>query len=99
MCLHLGVTRQTLCLYESGEYNSDTHKNQFSEILKLAKLRVEQDKNEKLLTGEYNAAGAIFDLKNNHQWIDKLQTETTHRGAIISEEPMTEAEWLEKYGE
>ena len=49
-------------------------KNEFSYTLKRAKLHIENERNMMLLT-EGNAAGKIFDLKNNFEWIDVVQAE------------------------
>lgn len=42
-------------------------------VLDYAKSRIEDEKNRKMLKNQYNVAGAIFDLKNNHGWTDKQE--------------------------
>ena len=49
-------------------------KPEFSCTIKKARLRIEIERNEMLLT-EGNAAGKIFDLKNNFGWIDQTDVE------------------------
>lgn len=54
---------------ESGE--------EFSHSIKKAKSFVEQSIERGLLSGKYNATGAIFNLKNNYGWKDKTEVENT----------------------
>lgn len=54
-------------------------REKFCATIKSAMLRVETQRNEQLLD-EGNAAGKIFDLKNNFGWKDK--TEIEHSGEI-----------------
>jgi hypothetical protein len=63
LCLHLGMTRETLRMYENDEIFSDT--------IKAAKCRVENYIEEKSLTGEINTTASIFNLKNNFGWSDR----------------------------
>lgn len=46
-------------------------KDEFSRTVKGARLRIEQDRSEKLLGKDTFTPGLIFDLKNNHGWKDK----------------------------
>ena len=72
LCLHLGFEdRESLGRYL--EYGPA-----FSRTVKRAKMRMENDRNQRLA----NAActGAIFDLKVNHGWQDKQVVE--HAGEI-----------------
>lgn len=69
MACYLDVTRETLNQYGTGKY--DTEVNDFSDTIKKAKEYIETHKWEKGLTGEYNTAMAIFDLKSNHGASDK----------------------------
>jgi hypothetical protein len=61
------VTRETLCVYERGAY--DTEKNNFSDIIKKTKMYIEMLKWEALLVrdGDFDKTGLIFDLKVNHK--------------------------------
>ena len=45
----------------------------FSATVKRALLRIEAHKNEMLFERDYSTAGVIFDLKNNHNWSDKIE--------------------------
>jgi len=64
--------RDSFTRYE--DYGAD-----FSRTVKRARLRIEQDRHERLIDKEKFTAGVIFDLKNNHGWKDK--TEQEHTGA------------------
>lgn len=64
LALALDTTRETLCDY--GE------RDEFSDTIKRAKLRVENFYEERLTLA--NATGPIFALKN-FDWSDKQQTE------------------------
>ena len=50
---------------------------EYAEIVETARTRMEEWKNEVLLTGKCAAAGVIFDLKNNHSWKERLENNTT----------------------
>jgi hypothetical protein len=52
----------------------------FSHTVKSARLRIEQDRAERLIGKDTFTPGVIFDLKNNHGWKDK--TETEHSGEV-----------------
>ena len=72
LALALGMGRQNLIDYcgrtdENGEPFMDTIKN--------AKHRIESRIEEGLLSGKFNATGAIFNLKNNYGWKDKQEVE------------------------
>jgi hypothetical protein len=72
LCRHLGFAdKQSFGNYE--DYGED-----FSLTVQKARLRIEEDRNERLLTKF--TPGVIFDLKNNHGWKDKIETE--HSGAL-----------------
>lgn len=61
LALFLNLTRQGLINYEKRDLFVDT--------VKRAKTRVEMAIEESLYGG--NAAGPIFNLKNNFQWVDE----------------------------
>jgi hypothetical protein len=90
LCVQLGICRETLSQYANGEY--DDEENLYSDTLKNTKTIIEMNKNEGLLTGKYNPAGAIFDLKNNHGWKDRKETEeiVTHRFATMTDEELAD---------
>lgn len=60
--------RDSFARYE--EYGPD-----FSRTVKRARLRIEQDRHERLIDRDKFTAGVIFDLKNNHGWKDMSQQE------------------------
>lgn len=68
----LGLTRDTLCEYES--------RPEFSDTVKDAKSKCEANKVLHMLDGDGYGPGYIFDLKNNHGWKDQQQIE--HSGAV-----------------
>ena len=50
----------------------------YETVIETARTRIEEDKNDLLLEGGRATNGVIFDLKNNHEWTDRLETRTTH---------------------
>jgi len=69
LCLFLGFSRRdALLAYERrGE--------EFSDVVSLARLRMEDDRNQRLLLGQGSTTGAIFDLKNNFGWKDRYESQ------------------------
>ncbi len=65
LALALGTNRQTLINYEE-KMGKD-----FDTIIKTAKLMCENYTDEFLFSGK-QVAGAIFNLKNNYGWSDKV---------------------------
>jgi hypothetical protein len=57
------------CDYEDEDDES------FLDTIKRAKAKCEFDIERGLLSGKYNATGAIFNLKNNYNWKDKQEIE------------------------
>ena len=85
LCLALDFTsRQSLLNYEGY---TDKNKKPFLDTIKKARLQIQQSKIEGLLSGNYSAAGAIFDLKNNHNYKDKQETTVK-----LDKETLTDAE-------
>ena len=68
LALALDMTRQTLCNYE--------HKDEFFYTIKKAKLRAEHAIEQRLMSGQATV-GAIFNLKNNFDWKDKVEQHNT----------------------
>ena len=63
LCLALGFShREALRQYES--------KPGFSRTVKILRVRIERQRVEKMLSGEQNTIGSIFDLKCNFGYID-----------------------------
>lgn len=71
----LGVCRDTLSVYAKGEYDTKAHC--FSDLIRKAKTKIERDKVARATLGLYDRTISIFDLKNNHGWVDKREFEGT----------------------
>lgn len=71
LCLALNICRDTLAEYAKKE--------EFSDTIKKAKLKVENYLERHLIT-DSSTTGIIFNLKNNFGWTDKQQLE--HSGNI-----------------
>lgn len=71
LCLALDICRDTLAEYAKKE--------EFSDTIKKAKLKVENYLERHLIT-DSSTTGIIFNLKNNFGWTDKQQLE--HSGNI-----------------
>ena len=79
LCKALKMTRETLCEYEK--------KDVFSDIIKEAKLNIEDDLVFRGLTGESQSTFSIFILKNSFGYKDKSEVEATVRkGAPLTKE-------------
>ena len=81
LCRQLKTSRETLLDYESGKYDdrddSDESGDRFSDAIKEAKARVNEQVEERMLSGAAPGSASIFWLKNNAQWKDK--TEIDHQ--------------------
>lgn len=70
LCYFLGFDdRDAMADYEKREEYTRTVKN--------ARLKIEQDRSERLLGKDTFTPGVIFDLKNNHGWKDKTEHEVS----------------------
>jgi len=58
-----------------GEY--ENYSDVFSLTVKRARLRMEADRHERVISKDSFTPGLIFDLKNNHGWKDKTEQELT----------------------
>jgi len=78
----LDICDDTFGNYLKGLYDAscDPQKDNFSETIKKARKFIENDKLDRALRGEYVPSVAIFDLKNNHGYADKVEQTTTHKG-------------------
>ena len=74
LALALGMSRRGLLDYCT---RVDENGEPFLHSIKNAKDRCEAKIEEGLLSGKYNATGAIFNLKNNYGWKDKQEQEIT----------------------
>lgn len=80
MCVFLNVHKDTLLVYERGEYDTETDK--YSDIVKAAKLKVESQLEEKLHY-DVRHTGLIFVLKNKFGWKDQKAVDLTTDGDKI----------------
>jgi hypothetical protein len=77
LALHMGFTnRQAFHNYEN---NTLVGKNPFVAPLKRARARIEAERMAAMLKNKNNVIAGIFDLKNNHGYIDKQVQETDIR--------------------
>lgn len=91
----LGFTsRQSLINY--------AQKSEFVDTLKMAKLRIEEQRAEQLIQRQSGCAGLIFDLKNNFGWQDKVEVEqevsaktTCEHSYPMPPQPKDMVEWME----
>lgn len=67
LCLHMGFHDKE----SFGHYA--TYGDDFSRTVKRARLRIEEDRNQRLANPA--CTGVIFDLKHNHGWRDKSEVE------------------------
>lgn len=86
LAVALDTTRDLLLDYENGKHDGKDEtltmeqvaENQqitdFSDTIKKAKLKIYADTEQQLYQGK--SVGAIFSLKNNYGWVDKVITET-----------------------
>lgn len=74
LALALGIARQTLLNYSNGKLGIDNipedDRQEFMDTIKEAKQKCEAFAERKLFGGSA-PAGVIFNLKNNHGWIDE----------------------------
>lgn len=80
LAVFLDTTRETLLDYQSGKYDDpdkDPELNQqFSDTIKRVKQMIYAYAEEQLFVGR-QAAGPIFNLKNNYGWKDEKQLQVT----------------------
>ncbi len=80
----LGICNDTLTPYMNGTYDDGVAEEDFSdygnfsETIKAARAYIAADKMELAMTGSYNPTMVIFDLKNNHGYVDKREIESTN---------------------
>jgi hypothetical protein len=79
LALAIGMSRGQLSVYEGRDAFTDT--------IKHARARVENQLEEGLLTRERQVAGHIFNLKNNFGWKDVQEVEHTHTVVLFNPDP------------
>ena len=89
ICLELNISKSTFNeyiqrkdekseIYERSQIDGEMHSISVYDILKRAKLAIENDIEQRMLSNKCNVAGAIFDLKNNHGYADKSEINTVN---------------------
>ena len=105
LCLFLGVTKQALQkhlnndLVESHALTIDPItgeqcKESVHTILNLAKLRIESDLEDRMISGIGSTQGIMFDLKNHHGYVDRQTVETETKP--IKKDDKTDDERIEE---
>lgn len=81
LCLILGIDRKTLLNYQKEEQYAD-----FFHTIKRAKEYITACKTHALLNGGGNVPGLIFDLKNNADYVEKIEADSNinmkHKGTV-----------------
>lgn len=89
LAVYLDTTRDVLLDYESGKYDdpekSEEENKLYSHTIKRAKQQIYAFAEEALYSGK-QAAGPIFNLKNNWGWVD--QRDFTSGGRPITPVPL-----------
>jgi hypothetical protein len=67
LCLFMGF-----CDKESFS-NYASYGDEFSRTIKRVQLRIEADRHNRLIGKDTFTPGVIFDLKNNHGWVDRQE--------------------------
>ena len=93
LAVALGMSRQGLLNYCARK---DDNEEPFFDSIKRAKDRVERKIEEGLLSGKFNATGAIFNLKNNYGWKDKQEVEAS--GGIDNTITIKTSEEIKNWG-
>lgn len=71
LCLFMGF-----CDKESFS-NYASYGEEFSRTIKRTQLRIEADRHNRLIGKDTFTPGVIFDLKNNHGWVDQQTVNMT----------------------
>jgi hypothetical protein len=80
LALTLGIDRKTLYNYSKEQGYED-----FFPTIKRAKDYILAFKTDCLVNGRGSLPGLIFDLKNNHGFVDKMETDITTGGQPIQQ--------------
>lgn len=75
LAVYLGTSRETLREYKA--------RPEFVDTVKEAMAKCEAALEKRALLGGLNATMAIFSLKNNYGWIDRVDTDLTSGGEKI----------------
>lgn len=80
ICLALDLDRATLIDYQKLD--------KFRNTVNKSKLRVEQNMEKRALKNESNVTMSIFSLKNNFNWKDKSEVDST-----VKQESIIKIDW------
>ena len=88
MCLYLEIDRGTLIYYENNPIKDEEGNitQQFSHTIKKARDKIEAYKADQLDRVQGQVTGIIFDLKNNHGWVDKTENVNTNKNYDFEKE-------------
>lgn len=99
LCLLLNISKNTFNeylntvkddteVYRKSEIDGEMRPVSIATVLKEAKLAIENDIEQRMLSNKCNVAGAIFDLKNNHGYADKseINTVSTNKREIADDD-------------
>ena len=78
LAVYLECDRRTLLNYENND--------EFFPTIKKAKQKIEADVEAGSLSGAYNPAASIFNLKNNFGWKDQKEVEMTGNVVFVTGE-------------
>lgn len=78
LCAYLELRKDALRMYENAEGYEDYH-----DIVGIAKEKILGQKTLGLMNNKANARYGIFDLVNNHGYIDKQQVESDNKNETI----------------
>lgn len=89
LCSYLKIPKQTLHEYEKRE--------EYSDLIKGARLQVEAEVERQLLYGKGGAAGPIFWLKNHSDYVDATQQDVNVKGDFVVSDTPTVDEFDEEF--
>lgn len=75
---YLNTVKDDTEVYRKSEIDGEMRPVSIATVLKEAKLAIENDIEQRMLSNKCNVAGAIFDLKNNHGYADKSEINTVN---------------------
>lgn len=92
LAYHLDTTRKTILDYENKE--------EFGYTIKRAKDRIYFYKKQLAFKWKLNPTVFIFDSKNNHDYVDKVETENTNTNLDVTDDVSEEQKKLiaKRYG-
>lgn len=80
LAIAIGTTRETLLDYEKKPENAE-----FSDTIKNAKQIIHNYADEYLFSGK-NVAGAIFNMKNNWGYVDRIETDNLNKNVELDDD-------------